>query len=360
MKNNKTVTRYVFITLFIILMILSFFIIKPYLNAILGGIVLAIIFFPIYNWLKRRIRSRSVCALIVTILALMIIFIPVVLVFQQVSYQAKVSFILVRQKLVGGELLPEEICADQDTLFCRFNTEVEKLLKEPNIIFYRDRAFKFAEERIWEITPNIILGIPKFILNLFILVFVMFYSLKDSGRVFTRIGNMLPLKKSHKNKIFKKINDVNHAIVYGHVITGLIQGAIGTLGFYAFGVTSPLVLGIIMTMAALIPLVGTAFIWVPVSLIMILNALANGSTVEFWNGIGLFLYGALIISTIDNIIRPRITSVKAKVNPVIILIGLLGGLALFGIVGIIVGPLILALTTTFVEIYEKEKHEITG
>lgn len=358
--KNKAVTKYVFIGIFASLIALSLLLVKPFLTAILGGIVFALIFYPVHKWLKHKLKRRALSAFIVTLVAILIVIIPVLLVFQQVTYQSKVTYILVKQKLVGGELVPETVCLGEDSLMCNLNAQFKETMSQPNVVYYRDRALEYIEEKIWEITPNIIMAIPRTILNIFIMIFVMFYALKDGAGLFNRFSRMLPLKHSHKKQIVQKVKDVSQAIVYGHVITGLVQGVIGTLGFYAFGVTSPLVLGIIMTLAALIPLVGATFVWAPIALLKMLDGLASVDHVIFWRGLGLFLYGVFIISTIDNIIKPKITGDKAKVSPVIILLGLLGGLTLFGLVGIIVGPLILALTKTFIEIYEKEKDEITG
>ncbi len=361
MNNKKAdITKYVFISVFLILLIFSLLIIKPYLNAILGGIVLAIIFYPLHSLIYRKTKKKNLSAMIITIIAILIVFLPILFVFQQVTYQAKVAYVLTKQKLVSGQLIADNLCVDQQNLMCNINDKFKSIVLEPKFAYYRDNALQKIEGFLWELTPNLLMAIPKIIINLFILVFVLFYALRDGESLFRRIGRMLPLKSSHKEKIFAKIKDVNYAIVYGHVITGLVQGAIGTIGFYIFGVTSPLILGIVMTIAALIPFVGASIVWFPIALLKIFDGLAVGDQTIFWKGLGLMLYGIFIVSTIDNIIKPKITADKAKVSPVIILLGLIGGVTLFGIVGIIVGPLVLALTKTFIEIYEKERHEITG
>ena len=171
---------------------------------------------------------------------------------------------------------------------------------------------------------------------------------------------MIPLKKSHKKEILKKIKEVNQAVLYGHVLTAAVQGVIAILGFYAFGVTSPLLWGLILMFFALIPFAGAPVIYVPISLIMMVDGISAMDQTVFLKSLGLLIYCSLIISSVDNIIKPKITGDIARINPAIILLGLMGGIALFGVIGIIVGPLVLALTITFIEIYEKEKDEITG
>ena len=146
-----------------------------------------------------------------------------------------------------------------------------------------------------------------------------------------------------------------HAIVYGSIVVALIQGTLGGIGFWIVGIPSPILWGILMSLFALIPMVGTGIIWVPASLGMAAYGYLSGDTVMVWKAIGLFIYGVFVIAGIDNVLKPKIIGERAHVHPVIILLGVLGGLKFFGIVGFAVGPLILAIFITFLEIYEYEK-----
>jgi predicted PurR-regulated permease PerM len=123
-----------------------------------------------------------------------------------------------------------------------------------------------------------------------------------------------------------------------------------------FGVSSPLIWGIVMAFAALVPFIGTGVIWLPPALIKLVNGIANNNTGQIIGGILFILYGIIIISSLDNILRPKIIGNKAKVHPVLILVGVLGGLYMLGFIGIIVGPMILALFSTFIQAYEKDKN----
>jgi predicted PurR-regulated permease PerM len=153
--------------------------------------------------------------------------------------------------------------------------------------------------------------------------------------------------------------EITSATIYGQIMLSLVQGALGGLGFLIFGVSSPILWGLVMAIFAFLPVIGTAFIWVPAGLILLVNGLLSHSNSLLWRGIGLLLYGALIVSTVDNLLRPRIVGRKAHMHPVLVLLGVLGGLQAFGFLGFVIGPLILALLMTFVRIYEREKHEIT-
>ena len=154
--------------------------------------------------------------------------------------------------------------------------------------------------------------------------------------------------------------EVIFATVYGVIIVAIIQGIVGTIGFIIFDVPSPILLGLLLTFAALIPFVGTALVWLPASALVFLNGYLNADTTMIGKGIGLFLYGALVISLIDNLIRPKIISKEAKLHPVLILLGLFGGIRVLGPIGMVVGPLVLALLVSFVDIYQRDKHEISS
>ncbi len=146
-----------------------------------------------------------------------------------------------------------------------------------------------------------------------------------------------------------------HLLIYGYVVVALIQGLLGAFGFFIFGIHSPIFWGIVMTITALIPFIGTAIVWLPFALIKLFNGILANNTNEIIGGILFILYGTIIISGIDNVLRPKIIGDKAKVHPILILVGVLGGLSLFGFIGVVIGPLILALFVAFLTAYEENK-----
>ena len=169
-----------------------------------------------------------------------------------------------------------------------------------------------------------------------------------------KIKYLIPLKNHYQNKIVKRFGSVTRAVVYGHFITALIQGMVGVFGLYIFGIKSPLVWGGIMMVACMIPFIGAPVVWFPLGAFKIISGMASSNSSETIMGIGLLAYGFFIVASIDNLIKPKIIGDKAKIHPTIILLGILGGLAMFGIIGIVVGPLILSLFLTFAEIYKTE------
>jgi len=186
------------------------------------------------------------------------------------------------------------------------------------------------------------------------MIFLIFFMLRDGEPIIKKIKGIIPLKNHHQNKIIKRFGSVTRAVVYGHFITALIQGMVGVLGLYIFGVKSPLVWGIIMLIACMIPFIGAPVVWFPLGVLKLIEGLTTNTTSTTIRGIGLLVYGFFIVASIDNLIKPKIIGDKAKIHPAIILLGVLGGLATFGVIGIVVGPLILSLFLTFAEIYKTE------
>ena len=133
-------------------------------------------------------------------------------------------------------------------------------------------------------------------------------------------------------------------VVFGFVITAALQGLFGALGFLIFQLSSPLVWGLIMMILALIPFLGPALVWFPIGVIQLISG-------NLFSGIGLLLYGAIIISSIDNIVRPKIISYKSNIHPLLILLGVVGGLKLFGFIGIVIGPVVLVFLMTILKLY---------
>jgi predicted PurR-regulated permease PerM len=192
-------------------------------------------------------------------------------------------------------------------------------------------------------------------LDLFIVLFVMFFLFRD-GEVFVdKIERIMPLKDKYRKHVFKKLNDMAYAVIYGSIIIAVIQGTLGGIGFLIFGLSSPLLWGIVMIFASLIPYVGSSIIWFPAALILIFDGYLNMETTLIIKGILLMIYGIFVVGTVDNILKPKIIGDRSGLHPVLVLLGVVGGLALLGFVGIIIGPIILAMLVTFIKIYEEEK-----
>ncbi len=327
------------------LILLSFFVIKPIILAIILGALLASALYPLQEFFSRKI-NKNLSAFLVCIVVLIILVVPGFFIMEALVKEAYVLFISVKQKLAIGLF---QSCKNN---FCITLKEFGQM---PEVNMQIKEIIKFVTNWIIQKGSDVVIALPKTMLNLFVMLFSMFYFLRD-GKVFVeKIHDVIGMSREKYNHILKRLKEIFQGVLYGYLLVALIQGAVGALGFFLIGITSPLFWGIVMAFLALIPSLGTGLIWAPAAIIMFLDGVFQDSNVLIFKGIGLFLYGLLIISSIDNILRPKLVSEKAKVHPGIILTGILGGVLTMGMLGVFIGPIILSLTVVFVESYFEKR-----
>jgi predicted PurR-regulated permease PerM len=317
------------------LLLLAFFIVRPFFIAIIFGFVLAFLLNPVYKKLNSWIKNPTVSSLIICIFAVLVLAFGLYFLAQMtikeafnlyVQYQKIDFYSIVNSfllKVFGSNALASQITTTTQqavvTLTNTFMQEVSKLL----------------------------VNAPSIILQLFVSLFVAYYSLKNNEKITNYIKEILPFDKETKERFITRSKELTGATVYGQVIVGIIQGAVAGIGFYVFGAPSPLLFTLLAIFLAIIPFIGPAFVWVPVSLIMM-------ATGNLTNGILMFIFGLLVVSWIDNIIKPSIVGKMGKVNQLTALIGMLGGIVLLGPVGLIIGPLALEYLVIFIDLYKRD------
>ncbi len=348
-----------YIFAFVILLVLTFLIIWPFLLSTISGITIAYLFYPLYKRLKKGIKKEWIAALLMSILIIAIITIPLVVFINVFAKDAYVAYILLKQKISNG-ITTEIVCAEAG-IKCTIVNFITGFIKDPQFNFYLNDGLNKVANFVLEKTSEFVITLPRKLVDVLIILFVMFYTFKDGELALRRIENLAPLKLHHKRQIFERIDEMIKSTVYGMILIAILQGIVAGIGYYFFGLHSPILLGIITAAAALIPVIGAIIVWLPAGLYLIFNGLIYSNNITVFNGIGLLIYGTLLISTIDNVLKPKIIGDRAKMHPLLVLLGILGGLALFGIVGMLLGPLIIALFVSFIEIYEVEKghhHEV--
>jgi predicted PurR-regulated permease PerM len=318
MKNNfQKYPKYFFLGIFLIITLLAFFIVKSFITSILTSIVLSYLLYPWYKKLNVYIKNKSICALILVIFLIIIIFIPTFFVINSLIKEAFPLYNYVHSNEL--KLTPEISNA--------LNKIVQYLMNEVS-----DLAFT----------------IPKFILHAFVTMFLSFYLLRDGEILIQQIKKIIPLTEKHKEHVINEFKKVTHAIVYGLILTGLIEGISGAFGFYIFKIPSPLLWGLIMMILTVLPGIGTSLIWAPAGIIKIFQG-------DMFNGIGILIYGFIFISGIEAILKPKFIGKKSGIHPTLIVLGVFGGIQLLGFIGVFFGPLILVTFITFLKSILSEK-----
>ncbi len=350
MKKDRFSTYY-FYALILLLLILVFFIVKPYVMAILTGIVLVYVFKPLYNFILKFLKNKHISSLVTILLIIIIILIPIFLVLNTIVEETSTIYAKMRYKVTSGTIFPTD--CDMNQSYCSFFNKVNNLVVSPHIKDFFAQLSRKAFDFVIDKVSSIVVKLPSIIINLLIMFFTMHYFFIEGDKFYAKLFKILPIKDKQKKKLFKKIKVVSEGVVYGQIVTAIVQGLLAVIGYYLFGVTSPWLLGILTAFTALIPVVGTGIVWVPLSVYLFLQGVINNSSPDILRAIGLFAYCSLIVSLIDNFVKPKIISDKTRMHPLIILLGVLGGLAAFGVVGVFIGPLVLAIMMEAIIAYEK-------
>ena len=339
-------TTYIPHILLLVFVTLSFFVLKPLALPLFVGALLAYLFFPVQTFLTKFLRGRTIPALLICFLVFLVIFIPGVFLVKALITDSYVLFLLFKQKLAVG------LFQDCTNTFCQ---RMLAFGKEEFISSQVKAGIKAATDWVIKEGSAFLFGLPKAIVSLFIMFFSMFYFLKDGEQVIHWVSCLFGQHEKKYAYFLNKLGAMVHGIVHGYVLIALLQGALGALGFFIVGVPSPLLWGIVMAFLALLPTMGTGFVWGPAAVIFFLNGVFQDSQSLMLKGIGLFFYGLLIVGGIDNLLRPRIIGKKAGIHSGLVFFGILGGIAFFGFWGFIIGPLVLSLTQALIDVYVHKK-----
>jgi predicted PurR-regulated permease PerM len=318
------------------------FLLYPYFNYLFFALLLAYLLHPLHDWLQKRIRNRSACGLILIFLILVAVILPT---------------IFLSARLVREVRSTVSSVADSPQRY-DYLGKLEELLngwtgQEGSFQVYKDEIVQALKGFLVRTAPNLLGSVSDVTVGLFIMFFVLFYLFRDSEKSYQRLRALIPLAPNLKERLIQEITSVTWAVVYGQVMTGLIQGTLGGIGFLIFRAPNPFLWGFVMIIFSFLPLVGTALVWVPAGILLLLS----GAT---FRGIGLLVWGAVLVTNVDNFVKPRLISGRSNIHPVTVLLGVLGGLKLFGFIGLVVGPLILALFIALARFYEEEYLGVKG
>ena len=362
--KSKLYPRIFFSVLFLAIILLGFFIARPFLPALFTGAIVAYLSYPLYQKILSKIKNKNAASFIVVILIVLLLTLPLLSIIGIVSKEAYDTYAALSQRNATlsqhnlGTNFMKVVCKDESFWACRTIKYFVGFLPNDDLDYYLQVTIEKITGFIIKNVSGALASVPSFLLNFFVMIFVVYYLLKDGDSIAARIKNILPLKESHKQHVFDRFHHITYAMFYGNISIAVIQGVLGAIGFMIFGVPSPVLWGFVMVLFALIPYFGTAIVWLPAALNLIFAGYLQSDNSLTTKGIFLIVYGIAVISSIDNILKPKIIGSKANVHPILILIGVLGGLNLFGFVGIFLGPMMLALLMTFIDVYEEEKAEL--
>lgn len=326
----------VFVVLLVGVSIGFVWILWPFFGAAFWAVVLAILFHPLYRRLARRLNQRrSLAASITVVLVLLMVVLPAAMIAAMLAQEAAGLYERVKsgQFSLGGALdsllnwLPEWATS----WLHRFGvSDLAQLQQRLAASLGRGAQFIGAQAlTIGQVTLD-------FVASLFIMLYVLFFLLRDGGQILRHVLAAIPLSDDLMRELSSKFTRVIRATVKGNIVVALVQGLLGGLIFWVFGLHAPVLWGVVMAFLALLPVVGTALVWGPFAIALLLTG-------SIWQGVVLLAYGVLVIGLADNVLRPLLVGKDTKIPDFIVLLSTVGGIALFGLNGFVIGPMVAAM-----------------
>lgn len=336
MKSFKKEKLFFFILL-VSLIVLAFLVIKPFIITIISAFLVAYIFSPLHKKINQKIKRKAISSFLLCLIIILLVVIPFFFLAKTLIIEAHSFYLLSKEKIT--------FLNDCQLTICH---QIKSLSAQPLV---QAEIKKISDQiSLWLINSvsKIIFNLPRFFLLLFIFLFTLYFSFKEGTFISEEIKRRIPIRPLHKEKIFKRIKEVTNGVIYGHLLIAFIQGLMGMLAFLIFGLPLPILWGSLMALLTLVPFLGTGLVWVPASFLLLISG-------SYYKAIGFFFFCLVFVSLLDNFLRPMIIGKKIKTHPLIILTGVIGGIWTFGIVGIILGPLILEITLTTFDLYFKKE-----
>jgi predicted PurR-regulated permease PerM len=325
--------KVLFIIVLISFIYVSYKIVSPFIGDILAAIVLSIVSFPLYQKLKNKINRKNTAALITTLFIVLLITIPALFFANTLLHEA----ITIYNSIGAVDLhTPSEKLKEITGLNIEFDRYIKETIREASNLFIKS-------------STEIIRFLATGFVHLFATFFMMFFFLRDGKSIAREVRRSLPLSEYQKTRLFKGVTDKINGIFLGFLALGIAEFLAAFIGFSIAGIENALIWSLIVAIFAYIPILGPAAVWVPAAIYLFING-------NVGQAIFLSIYFIIVLSFyMDNILRAQLIGKTAKIAPIISLLGIFGGIILFGIVGLIVGPLILSLFLLVYKLYMEEK-----
>ncbi len=350
--NNSFYARVFALATVSLLGFAAFRLLQPFLIPMLWSGLLALLVFPLNQRLRRWLRGRKgAAALILCVAVVLVVVIPAgvivgVFVSEASDLAARLQAAATHYQIAG----PDDVFAipvvDRIVRWVSEMTSVSPDEAQRSIIQAGERFLQGLVGLTGSFFASVLAGLLAIILTLFLL----FFMLRDGEAVVARLVDLVPLDTGRKSRLVAHLSAVTKAVVLGSLVTAIVQGALIGVGFAIAGLPSPIVFAVVSMLASLIPFVGAALVWVPAALVL----LANGH----WGfAIFMLLWGAVVVSSADNVVRPLFISSQVKLSTMPVFVGLIGGVSAFGAIGMFLGPVIVALILALVEFAEDARHQ---
>jgi predicted PurR-regulated permease PerM len=311
---------------------ISYLVVRPYLGAIALGVIFGYLLYGPYRKLEARLRRPRLAAGLMVALTLLLLVTPVA---------------------IGAAIFFEDLVALPGTLA---NVPVERHVARALSAVGADDVEAAAVvatvlENLQAIAADLVaasfFGVIEFFIGLFIFIFILFFALLQGAELVDFVRRATPLDDRRTQRLLRETGRAIDAIFRGEILVAIVQGVVAGVGWWLFGLPAPFIWGFVMMVLAILPWVGPALVMAPAGIYL----LAQGEVVR---GVLLLVYALAIVGLVDNFLRPIVIGKRGKIHIAIVAVGIVGGLALFGVVGIFLGPLVLALLRAFLIVWTED------
>ncbi len=325
---------------------LTYLVIDPFLIPIAWAVVMTVVFYPFYHYIQRYIRWKSVASLITVLVTLLIIAGPFSFLIVNLVNELKDFVNYLNTKGIGSL---DEILRSEQALWLQEKIKTTFNLKEFNLVDILSKSISNLGKSILSNVTRGVANIMAVVVNFLLMLFAMFFMVKDGPDLIKKIRDYMPFSDAQKDRLASQIKDMVISTIYGGVIVSLIQGTLGGITFFALGLNSPVLLGTLMAFMSFIPGLGAVSVWGPVAVYLIIKKL-------YLKAVVLFVVGVFVISMVDNILKPIIISGRTRMPTMVIFFCVIGGLKVFGLIGLVLGPLVVAMFVSVLEIFRSIDH----
>jgi predicted PurR-regulated permease PerM len=341
-------TKAFFVGLAIFVGYLLLLVLQPFAGSMAWAIFLAFILFPLHSWLSRKLGNRpGTSAGIITGLTPFALLTPLTLLGVAFANQARalIDYLRSRDLHWDGALLLEIEKYPVIGPAARFARE-ELQINAADLQEWLTRVAEASLKNVGSLGSGIVLGALGTLIGFFFMLFLLFFFLRDGALMFSRLKRLIPVPEEHREQLFNHLASVTRGVFYGTGLTAVVQGVMVGIGFAIAGLPSPVVFGVLAAVLALLPAGGAAIVWIPAVLFL--------AFIGHWPMTIFMLIWGMIVSTSDNFLRPILVARYAPVSAFTVFVGVVGGIGAFGTIGIVVGPVFLALVAAILQYFDEK------
>jgi predicted PurR-regulated permease PerM len=334
--TREHVLALVLVAATVLLLVLCWLLVQPFLSPIAWALALAVVAHPLHDWIARRVEKPGLAAGLAVLAIAVVIVSPAIFVGSSIVREAAAGVSAVQSGLADGQW------REQLAHSPRLGGVLSAIEQQVDL----GHQVQALAGEIGKRVTQVVTGSAWALVELLLTLFVLFYLFRDRRKALETLRSLVPLSRQETNKVFTRVADTIHATIFGTLVVAAVQGALGGLMFWWLGLPAPILWGAVMAILAIVPVLGAFVVWVPAAVFLA----ANG---QWEKAVILTAWGGIVVALIDNLLYPILVGKRLRLHTVPVFFAIVGGLAIFGAVGLVLGPVILALTDAILEIWRR-------